>query len=150
MVPCAQERALSEIIRTGSIELRFLRSKHDTDGSLDLFEMIVPPTGRMPVPHYHRDWDETVYRLSGTVTFTVDNRAVDIGAGDTLYIARGIVHGFENHGSAPAKCLVVLTPGVLGPEYFREMSEELGKVPPDQAKMRAIMNRYGLIPILPA
>ena len=36
-----------------------MRSKHDTNGSLDLFEMTAPPSGRMPVPHYHRDWDET-------------------------------------------------------------------------------------------
>jgi hypothetical protein len=50
---------MPETIRLGSIELRFLRDKHDT-GSLDLFEMDVLPEGRMPVAHYHRDWDETV------------------------------------------------------------------------------------------
>jgi hypothetical protein len=41
---------MPEIIRIGTMELRFLLSKHDTNGSLDLFEMTVPPSGPMPVP----------------------------------------------------------------------------------------------------
>jgi hypothetical protein len=46
----------------------FSAGRHDTDGGLGLFEMTVPPTGRMPASHFHRDWDETVYGLSGMVT----------------------------------------------------------------------------------
>jgi hypothetical protein len=42
---------MPETIRLGSLEIRFLGDKHDTEGSLDLFEMDVPPEGRMPVPH---------------------------------------------------------------------------------------------------
>ena len=41
---------MPEIIRLGSIEVRFLKSKHDTAGSLDMFEMICQPKARMPVP----------------------------------------------------------------------------------------------------
>jgi hypothetical protein len=54
---------MPEDIRVGSLELRFLCSKHDSAGGLDMFEMTCPPDGRMPVPHYHRDWDETIYGL---------------------------------------------------------------------------------------
>ena len=36
---------MPEIIRIGTMELRFLLSTHDTNGSLDLFEMEVPPSG---------------------------------------------------------------------------------------------------------
>ena len=79
---------MPEDIRVGSLELRFLCSKHDTDGGLDMFEMTCPPDGRMPVPHYHRDWDETIYGLSGVVTFTVDGKIVEIGPGDTVFIRR--------------------------------------------------------------
>lgn len=62
---------MTEIIRIGGLSLRFLQDKHSTNGSLDLFEMTVPHEGRMPVAHYHRDWEETAYGLAGTVTFTV-------------------------------------------------------------------------------
>jgi hypothetical protein len=73
---------MPEDIRVGSLELRFLRSKHDTAGGLDMFEMTCPPNANMPVPHYHRDWDETIYGLSGVVTWTVDGEVVKIGPGD--------------------------------------------------------------------
>ena len=137
---------MPELIRIGPLELRFLQSKHDTHGSLDLFEMTVPPEGRMPVPHRHRDWDETVYGLAGVVTFTVDGTAHDVGPGGCLFIPRGIVHGFDNRSGAAATCLSALTPGVLGPEYFRELAALVGAGPPDGAKIREIMLRHGLIP----
>ncbi len=137
---------MTELIRIGGIELRFLRSKHETGGSLDLFEMTVPPTGRMPVPHYHRNWDETVYGLSGLMTFTVAGEPHEIGPGGTMFIPRGVVHGFDNRSGAPATCLCVLTPGVLGPEYFREIAALVAAGPPDAAKMTEIMLRYGLVP----
>jgi quercetin dioxygenase-like cupin family protein len=138
---------MPELIRVGSIELRFLRNKHETGGALDMFEMTVPPNARVPVPHYHRDWEETVYGLSGVTTFTIAGKTVEIGPGEDAFIARGVAHGFENRGAAPAKCLCVLTPGVLGPDYFREIGAELAAGgPPDPAKLGAIMARHGLIP----
>jgi ABC-2 type transport system ATP-binding protein len=116
-----------------------------------MFEMTCPPGGRMPVPHYHRDWDETIYGLSGVVTFTVDGKQVEIGPGDTVFIRRGVVHGFDNRSAASARCLCVLTPGVLGPEYFREIGAELAAdTPPDPAKLRTIMERHGLFLRCPA
>lgn len=137
---------MPESIRIGPLELRFLRSKHDTGGGLDLFEMTVPPSGRMPVAHYHRDWDETVYGLTGTVTFTVRGAPHAVGPGDSLFIRRGVVHGFDNRSGATATCLSVLTPGVLGPEYFRELAVLIAAGPPDEAKVREIMLRHGLVP----
>ena len=137
---------MPETIRVGPLELRFLRTKHDTGGSLDLFEMTVPPTGRMPVPHHHRDWDETVYGLTGTITFTVDGASQPIGPGESLFIPRGVVHGFDNRSGVVATCLCVLTPGVLGPEYFREIAALAAAGPPDATKLREIMLRHGLIP----
>ena len=100
----------------------------------------------MPVAHYHRDWDETVYGLTGTVTFTVEGTPHSIAAGSSLFIPRGAVHGFNNGSGEPATCLLVLTPGVLGPEYFRELSVLASEGLPDEAKMREIMLRHGLIP----
>jgi quercetin dioxygenase-like cupin family protein len=138
---------MTEEIRLGPIHLRFLRSKHDTGGVLDMFEMTLAPSAKMPIPHYHRDWEETVYGLSGVSTWTVDGVAVEVGAGDSLFIRRGAVHGFDNKSNAPARCLCILTPGALGPDYFRDMVAAIpASGPPDPAKMRAIMERYGLVP----
>lgn len=137
---------MPETIGIGALELRFLRDKHDTNGSLDLFEMTVRSGGRMPVPHYHRNWDETVYGLTGTFTFTIEGTPYAVTSGTTLFIPRGEVHGFDNTSGATATCLVVLTPGVLGPEYFREIAELVSNGPPDNAKVKEIMLRHGLVP----
>jgi hypothetical protein len=70
------------------------------------------------------------------------------GPGDDLFIPRGVVHGFVNETQAIAKMLCVLTPGVLGPEFFREMALAIGgPAPPDPARMGEIMKRHGLIPV---
>ena len=138
---------MPEVIRIGGLELRFLQSKDDTGGSLDVFEMVVPPDARMPVPHYHETWDETIYGVAGVTTWRVDGKDFDVGPGQTVFIKRGIVHGFRNDTKTPATCLCVLSPGVLGPAYFREMAALIAGGPPDLAKMKETMLRYGLIPV---
>ena len=137
---------MNEIIHFGSLELRFLQSGQDTDAGLDLFEMLLRPGGRMPVPHYHESWDETVYGLGGTSTWRIAGRDVDLAPGESIFIPRGVVHGFENRSGAEARCLCILTPGVLGPGYFREMAALISKGSPDPVAMREVMTRHGLIP----
>lgn len=139
-------QTMPETITVGPLQLRFLRSKHDTGGALDMFKMTVPPGAHMPVAHYHTGWEETAYGLTGTITFTVDGATHHVGPGETLFIPRGAVHRFDNLTGAAATCLSVLTPGVLGPEYFRELAQAVSGGPPDAAVMQAIMRRHGLIP----
>jgi hypothetical protein len=62
---------MPKLINFGSFQVNFLRSKHDTKGALDIFELILSPEGKMPVPHYHESWEETVYGLEGTITYTI-------------------------------------------------------------------------------
>jgi quercetin dioxygenase-like cupin family protein len=133
----------------GSFQVNFLRSKHDTKGALDIFELILSPGGKMPVPHYHESWEETVYGLDGTVTYTIAGERCDIAPGGTAFVPRGVVHGFANLSDGVAKCLCVLTPGVLGPEYFEELAAEIATGKPNPAVMAGIMKRYGLIPAVP-
>jgi len=135
-----------ELIDFGSLQLRFLRDKHDTGGALDMFEMTLSPDGRMPVPHYHESWEETVYGLTGTVTYTVEGEPHDIPPGATLFVPRGKIHGFYNRSGVPGTCLCVLTPGVLGPEYFRELAAFITSGKPDPAMVREIMLRHRLVP----
>ena len=136
-----------EVVRIGGLELRFLQSRETTGGSLDLFEMIVQPNATMPVTHYHESWDETIYGLSKVTTWSIDGRDVAVGPGETVFIKRGVVHGFRNDGAEPAHCLVVLTPGALGPAYFREVAALAAAGKPEPEQMKAIMLRYGLIPV---
>lgn len=104
----------------------------------------------MPVPHYHEGWEETVYGIDGVVTYMIGGQRCDIEPGGSAFVPRGVVHGFSNPTDKVAKCLCILTPGVLGPEYFRELAAVISAGKPDPAVMAEIMNRYRLIPAPPA
>jgi len=84
------------------------------------------------------------------MTFTVNGRPVDLAAGDTCFIPRGAVHGFNNLTPANAKALAVVTPALIGPDYFLEMAAIVNAGgPPDLEKIKAVMTRHGLVPALP-
>src|SRR4051812_15548991 len=105
----------NEVIRLGQIEVKFLLEAVDTAGALAMFEFTVPAGAKVPVPHYHKAYDETIYGVQGVMTITVEGKPVDIGPGQTCFIPRGAVHGFNNLKPTAAKALAVITPGLLGP-----------------------------------
>jgi quercetin dioxygenase-like cupin family protein len=139
-----------ETIRLGQIEIRFLLESKDSNGQLAIFEFTVPAGVKVPAPHSHTHYDETIYGLVGVMTFTVNGRPVDLAAGDACYIPRGAVHGFNNQKPAIAKALAVVTPALIGPEYFREIAVIINAGgPPDLEKIKAVMARHGLVPAPP-
>jgi quercetin dioxygenase-like cupin family protein len=85
---------MSETIAIGGLELTFLQTKDETAGSLDASEMIVQPNARMPVAHYHENWDETIYGLTGASTGVSTAGDVVLKPGQSVFIKRGIVHAF--------------------------------------------------------
>lgn len=140
---------MSETIHAGGLTLRFLQTQEGTGGSLDVFEMTAQPNARMPVPHYHEGWDEVAYGLTGSIAFRVADQDVALTPGQSVFIRRGVVHGFRNDTQDAASCLCILTPSLLGPAYFREIAALLSSGTPDLAKMKETMLRYGLVPVPP-
>ena len=140
----------SEIIRVGQLEINFLLEPADTNGSLAMFEFTVPVGAKMPLPHFHKHYDETIYGVEGEVTFTVDGRTVHIGPGESYFIPRGVVHGFNNLKQTDAKALAVITPALLNPDFFREAAAIVNAGgPPDIEKLKAVLAKHGLVPAIP-
>jgi quercetin dioxygenase-like cupin family protein len=141
------QSAVADVVGIGGLELRFLVDETQGSGDLVVFEMAVQPNARVPVPHYHREVDEVVYGLSGTLTGRVDGEAHEIRAGDCLRIPRGAVHYSENVHDETARVLIVLNPGSIGRAYFEEIAKAVsGPGKPDPARLKEIMLRYGLVP----
>jgi len=139
-----------EIIRAGQIEIRFLLESKDSSGQLAMFEFTVPAGAKVPAPHSHTHYDETIYGLEGVMTFMVNGQPTDIAAGAICFIPRGAVHGFNNLKQANAKALAIVTPALIGPEYFREMAAIINVGgPPDLGKIKAVMIKHGLAPAPP-
>ena len=142
-----------ETIRLGPLGVRFLITAENSSGSIAAFELMVPGAQRLPAPaHSHDHYEETIYGIDGTLTWTVDGQQIEVGPGQALCIPRGAVHRFDNHGAQEAKALCVITPAAIGPQYFRESAEAINAAaggPPDRARMAEIMLRHGLTPAPP-
>ena len=140
-----------EEIAVGQLTIRFLVTGEDSGGSAAVFEVVVPPGARVPAPHSHDAYEETMYGVEGSLTWTVAGEPRPVGPGEALCIRRGEVHGFVNDGEATARQLAVVSPAVIGPAFFREMGVVLGgDGPPDPAAIGAVMRRHGLTPAAPA
>ena len=143
----------NETIRLGPLEVRFLITGENSNGSVAAFDLFVPAAQRLAAPaHSHGHYEETIYGIEGVLTWTVDGKAIDVGPGQALCIPRGAVHRFDNNGAQDVKALCVITPAAIGPQYFRESAEVINAAaggPPDREKMIAIMLRHGLTPAPP-
>jgi len=109
----------------------------------------VPAGGKVAVGHSHDGYEETIYGLEGALTWTIEGVPVDVGPGEALCIPRGAVHQFDNTGDVDAKALAVVTPGILGPDYFREVAailEAAAGGAPDFATLGEVMRRHGITP----
>ena len=142
----------NDTITVGDLGVRFLIEAADSNGSASVFECHVPANSRMPAPHSHDRFEETIYGLEGTTTWTIDSETVEVGPGQAVCVRRGQIHGFENHGDIDATFLAIATPAVFGPAYFREIAEVLAASaggPPDLAAIGEVMLRHGLTPARP-
>lgn len=136
-----------ETIQLGPLQIRFLVDPATVNQSVAMFEVVVPAGAKVPTAHSHIAYDETIYGLEGTCTFTVSGREYAVDTGATVFIPRGAVHHFVNRGSERVRFLAVVTPGILGPAYFREIAAAIpAGGPPDLKRIGEIMQRHGLQP----
>ena len=143
----------NETITVGALGVRFLIESADSNGTASVFECYVPANSRMPAPHSHDGFEETIYGLEGTTTWTIDGESITVGPGQAVCVQRGQIHGFQNHGDVDATMLCMATPAVFGAAYFREVGEVLAASaggPPDLAAIGDVMRRHGLTPAPPS
>jgi quercetin dioxygenase-like cupin family protein len=135
------------LISAGEVDVQFLIDAEDSGGSTTAFISRVGPGAQTPPPHFHHDWDETVYCTDGVITYTIDGVTQDLARGQALCVKRGQVHKFENLTDADAWMLVVSTPGLFEEEYFVSVAEILNAAtdgPPDFAALAAVQARHGV------
>ncbi len=138
-----------EEIKVGAMAIRFLLEGAESGGSLAVFEFDVPAGAKVASPHSHDGYEETIYGLAGVLTWTLEGVPVDVGPGEALFIPRGAVHHFDNARDVDAKALAIVTPGILGPDFFREVAAVLDAAaggPPDVVALGEVMRRHGLTP----
>ena len=143
----------NDTITFGALGVRFLVEAADSNGTASVFECYVPANSRMPVPHSHDGFEESIFGLERTTTWTIDGQTVDVGPGEAVCVQRGQIHGFQNQGDVDATFLAIATPAVFVPAYFQEVGEVLAASaggPPDLAAVGEVMRRHGLTPAPPS
>jgi quercetin dioxygenase-like cupin family protein len=141
--------SMREEIKVGELAIRFVVEGGQTAGSVAVFEFDVPAGAKVAAAHSHDGYDETIYGLDGILTWTVEGTPTDVGPGEALCIPRGAVHHFDNTRDVDAKALAIVTPGILGPDYFREVAAIVDATvggPPDLVAIGAVMRRHSLTP----
>jgi quercetin dioxygenase-like cupin family protein len=137
-----------EIIKFAGMEIHFCLDATDTKGSVTMFKCVIESGAKIAAPHYHEKFDETVYCLKGTATYTVDGSIIELHPGDSLFIPRGVVHAFANKTNETIEFLCVINPGLMGPDYFKDIAEIINAGgPPDMAKLKQAMLNHGLVPV---
>jgi mannose-6-phosphate isomerase-like protein (cupin superfamily) len=79
-----------------------------------LAEETLPP-GLSVTPHRHEVLEEIYYVLSGRGVMQVGGERREVGAGDAVYIPRGLLHTLTNTGAEEMKILLV-----CGPAFYFE------------------------------
>ncbi len=148
MPPTTIVNPSEENITLGPVSVRFLLTGEDTNGSLSIFEVMVPAGQKLAAPAHKNDaYEETLYGIAGVVTWTIDGTPIEVGPGQAVCIPRGAIHRFDNFGTEDAKQLVVIAPAIMTPAYFHEASAVLKAAaggPPNIGAMVEIFRRHGM------
>jgi len=140
-------RELEDAIRVGEITVTFHKTRHETSNVLEMCELTMPPTGKSVMPHLHREEDLIVLGMNGISTWTVGDETIEVHPGGRLMIPRGVSHSMTNMHETTTRMICLYTPGIMGPEFFREIGQHFHDDVPDVAAVGEILNRYGIIPV---
>jgi quercetin dioxygenase-like cupin family protein len=105
----------------------------ENDGRVGVVESTTQPGFGGP-PLHHHPFDELFYVLEGELTFQVDDEVFTRGAGEYVFAPGGTVHTFANRSDAPARYLLVITPGGFERYFARIAADNAGGGPPEWAQ----------------
>ncbi len=122
----------------------------DSNGAYSLVESTVSPHFDGFKPHVHQRMTEAFYILEGTLTMHIGERTLIVTPGSFVLIPPGVVHTYGNPSDAPAKYLLMLSPGGFE-QYLMELAEmiqsETTWPPADMSKLNALADRYDATPV---
>jgi quercetin 2,3-dioxygenase len=115
-------------------------SRKDTGNELSVFAY----TGYEkigPSLHLHYKQDEIFYVVAGQYRFVVGQETMELNAGDTIFLPRGIPHSWIQT-SDQGRLLYAVQPAGTLEDFFIEMNGL--KVPPTEEESRAIHKKHGM------
>lgn len=108
-----------------------LRSEQSNE-RVSIVEIEMPAGAKGPPLHKH-DFDEAFYILDGELAFQLDEELITAVTGEVAFAPGGVPHTLANRSGAPARFLIVCTPGGFEREFARRAARQAGVEPPDLA-----------------
>jgi quercetin dioxygenase-like cupin family protein len=100
----------------------FRETATDTDGERLVFELELPPGGRVPGGHVHPSQEERFDVLNGTMRFRTGMRRVTAASGDSVVVPAGTSHRFANVGDDTARIRVEVHPALEMERLFETVA----------------------------
>jgi quercetin dioxygenase-like cupin family protein len=107
---------------SGEVVVKVDRNRSSND--LSLGTQLVPPGVGIP-RHVHTCWDEVIYVLDGGGIVTLNDEQVPLQKGATIFIPKGVWHGFENPDTELFILWLAPAPGQAA--FFRGISSRPGE-----------------------
>ena len=120
---------------------RFMVEAGESGGGFALVDQLLAPRRLVAPLHRHSREDEYNYVLEGRVGAIVGDEEVIAEAGSLLFKPRDQWHTFWNAGEAPARILVIFSPGGFE-QFFKDIAALDGEPTPDA--IVEVASRYGI------
>lgn len=105
-----------------------------------VFDQSHPPGTGVP-PHMHAAEDELVFVRAGQFEVFLNGTVIPVGPGAILNFVRGSLHGFRSLGPDLGQTTWIVTPGLTGQMFLRELGA-FPPGPPDPDRLDALHARY--------
>jgi mannose-6-phosphate isomerase-like protein (cupin superfamily) len=132
------------------VTVRTLVATGESGGALAALDYSAPPGFRGPAPHWHEGVTETFIGVEGEPVVRSGGVEFTLAPGTVVVVPPRTVHAFANPGAAPARFLVLATPGAGFEEYFPALARliEASPVwpPADPGAVALLASRYDTFP----
>jgi uncharacterized cupin superfamily protein len=107
-----------------------------------VLDIVVRPGGLVAPVHTHTREDETLILVDGRLTARLGEDEIEADSGSVIFAPRHLAHTFWNATDAPARAIMVITPGVLA-GYFADLPDVLVD-PEGAAALSRHAAKYGM------
>jgi len=129
----------------------FLATGKTTAGHYSLFHVFIPAGPPGPLPHAHRDADESFFVLEGRIEVLFEDAWRPLGPEQFLHVPRGTLHTFRNATDDAARMLSGFVPSGFD-QFFRDFGhparlEDVEPLPVQDSelrRLRATAGEYGM------
>ncbi len=125
----------------GGVRTEVHLAGEDTAGAFCLL-VDHPPAGWSLPPHRHGNEAETIHVVAGSFAMEIDGRPIELAAGETVHIPRGVTHSGRNVGADTGQRVLLFSPAGME-RFFLAAGQPTPEAEPDPAAVLTAALSHG-------